>query len=147
MWQKATILETAWHNEPLAVWKNAGNYFKIRLEAKKEITPEIKEKIESNIQKILKNWFPNCFWKHRFWKWYRNFYRAKEIFVLIKFYLVLFCKWKSVVLWFNFCLLIRLFPILSFPISSHSRDAGLRPLCLFLFFENEQKKHLIFHLV
>jgi len=80
LWQKVTILETAWHNEPLAVWKNTGNYFKIRLEAKKEITPEIKEKIESNIQKILKNWFPNCFWKQRFWKWYRNFYRAKEIF-------------------------------------------------------------------
>ena len=80
LWQKATILETARHNEPLAVWKNTGNYFKIRLEAKKEITPEIKEKIESNIQKILKNWFPNCFWKQRFWKWYRNFYRAKEIF-------------------------------------------------------------------
>ena len=78
--QKATILETAWHNEPLAVWKNAGNYFKIRLEAKKEITPEIKEKIESNIQKILKNWFPNCFGKQRFGKGYRNFYRAKEIF-------------------------------------------------------------------
>ena len=78
--QKATILETARHNEPLAVWKNAGNYFKIRLEAKKEITPEIKEKIESNIQKILKNWFPNCFWKQRFGKGYRNFYRAKEIF-------------------------------------------------------------------
>ena len=80
LWQKATILETAWHNEPLAVWKNAGNYFKIRLEAKKEITPEIKEKIESNIQKILKNWFPNCFGKQRFGKGYRNFYRAKEIF-------------------------------------------------------------------
>ena len=62
LWQKATILETVRHNEPLAVWKNTGNYFKIRLEAKKEITPEIKEKIESNIQKILKNWFPNCFW-------------------------------------------------------------------------------------
>lgn len=80
LWQKATILETAWHNEPLAVWKNAGNYFKIRLEAKKEITPEIKEKIESNIQKILKNWFPNCFGKQRFGKGYRNFYRAKDIF-------------------------------------------------------------------
>ena len=80
LWQKTTILETARHNEPLAVWKNTGNYFKIRLEAKKEITPEIKEKIESNIQKILKNWFPNCFWKQRFGKWYRNFYRAKEIF-------------------------------------------------------------------
>ena len=78
--QKATILETARHNEPLAVWKNAGNYFKIRLEAKKEITPEIKEKIESNIQKILKNWFPNCFGKQRFGKGYRNFYRAKDIF-------------------------------------------------------------------
>ena len=78
--QKATILETAWHSEPLAVWKNVGNYFKIRLEAKKEISPEIKEKIESHIEKILKNWFPNCFWKQRFWKWYRNFYRAKEIF-------------------------------------------------------------------
>jgi tRNA pseudouridine13 synthase len=78
--QKTTILETAWHSEPLAVWKNAGNYFKIRLEAKKEITPEIKEKIESNIQKILKNWFPNCFGKQRFGKGYRNFYRAKDVF-------------------------------------------------------------------
>jgi len=80
LWQKTTILETARHNEPLAVWKNAGNYFKIILEAKNEITSEIKEEIESNIQKILKNWFPNCFWKQRFWKWYRNFYRAKDIF-------------------------------------------------------------------
>ncbi len=80
LWQKAIILETARHNEPLAIWKNVGNYFKIRLEAKKEITPETKEKIESNIQKILKNWFPNCFGKQRFGKGYRNFYRAKEIF-------------------------------------------------------------------
>ena len=80
LWQKATILETARHTEPLAVWKNTGNYFKIRLEAKKGITPDIKEKIEWNIQKILKNWFPNCFGKQRFGKGYRNFYRAKEIF-------------------------------------------------------------------
>ncbi len=80
LWQKATILETARHNEPLAVWKNAWNYFKIRLEAKKEITDEIKWIIESNIQKIQKLWYPNCFWKQRFGKGYRNFYRAKEIF-------------------------------------------------------------------
>ena len=80
LWQKTTILNTSRHNEPLAVWKNAWNYFKIKLQAKKEISDEIKKNIENNIQKIQKNWFPNCFWKQRFGKWYRNFYRSKEIF-------------------------------------------------------------------
>jgi len=80
LWQKTIILTTSWHNEPLAVWKNAWNYFKIKLQAKQEISDEIKKNIENNIQKIQKNWFPNCFWKQRFGKWYRNFYRSKEIF-------------------------------------------------------------------
>lgn len=80
LWQKATILVTTRHTEPLAVWKNAWNYFKIKLQAKKEISHEIKERIEENIQKVQKLWFPNCFGKQRFGKWYRNFYRAKEIF-------------------------------------------------------------------
>lgn len=80
LWQKTVILNTTRHNEPLAVWKNSWNYFKIRLQAKKEISDEIKQKIEDNIQKIQKNWFPNCFGKQRFGKGYRNFYRSKEIF-------------------------------------------------------------------
>ncbi len=80
LWEKTKILTTTRHKEPLAVWKNAGNYFKIRLIAKWNITEEIQAQIENNIKKIQINWFPNCFGKQRFGKWYRNFYRAKEIF-------------------------------------------------------------------
>lgn len=80
LWEKTTILNTARHTEPLAVGKNAGNYFKIRLQAKQVIDDETKEKIEANISKIQKKWFPNCFGKQRFGKGYRNFYRAQEIF-------------------------------------------------------------------
>jgi hypothetical protein len=78
--QKTEILDTSRHNTPLAVWKNAGNYFKIKLIAKWNTTDDIKQKIEDNIKNIQKKWFPNCFGKQRFGKWYRNFYRAKEIF-------------------------------------------------------------------
>ncbi len=78
--QKTQILETNRHDTPLAIWKNAGNYFKIKLIAKWNITEEIQTQIENNIKKIQINWFPNCFGKQRFGKWYRNFYRAKEIF-------------------------------------------------------------------
>lgn len=80
LWQKTIILDTTWHHEPLAIGKNAWNYFKIKLQAKSIISNEIKEQIENNIKKIQKNWFPNCFGKQRFGKWYRNFYRAKEVF-------------------------------------------------------------------
>jgi tRNA(Glu) U13 pseudouridine synthase TruD len=80
LWEKTEILETIRHHTPLAIGKNAGNYFKIRLEWKQTIDEETKTKIEQNISKINKKWFPNCFGKQRFWKWYRNFYRAKEIF-------------------------------------------------------------------
>ena len=80
LWQKTIILDTTWHHEPLAIGKNAWNYFKIKLQAKSVISPEIKEKIENNIKKIQQNWFPNCFGKQRFGKWYRNFFRAKEVF-------------------------------------------------------------------
>ena len=80
LWEKTKILSTTRHWEPLAVWKNAWNYFKIKLEAKSQISDEIKNKIETNIQKIQKNGFPNCFGKQRFGKGYRNFYRSKEIF-------------------------------------------------------------------
>jgi tRNA(Glu) U13 pseudouridine synthase TruD len=78
--QKTRILDTTRHDTPLAVWKNAGNYFKIKLIAKWNITDEIIEKIEKNLSHVQKNWFPNCFGKQRFGKGYRNFYRAKEIF-------------------------------------------------------------------
>ena len=80
LWEKTKILETNRHNIPLAVGKNAGNYFKIRLVAKGVIKGELKKDLEKNIQHIQTNWFPNCFGKQRFGKWYRNFYRAKEIF-------------------------------------------------------------------
>jgi len=80
LWQKTIILNTIRHDQPLAVWKNAWNYFRIKLESKSQISDEIKNKIENNIQKIQKNGFPNCFGKQRFGKGYRNFYRSKEIF-------------------------------------------------------------------
>ncbi len=80
LWKKTKILNTIRHEKPLAVWKNKWNHFTIKLESKSHINEEIKQKIEDNIKKIQEKWFPNCFGKQRFGKWYRNFYRSKEIF-------------------------------------------------------------------
>ncbi len=78
IWKKVRILEKSYNEFWLKVASNQWNKFKIRLRARGNITTEIKNLIENNIQKVLEKWFPNCFGMQRFGKWKKNFYEAKD---------------------------------------------------------------------
>lgn len=78
LWNKVQILEKSFNESPLKVASNDWNKFQIRLRVKQEISQEIKNQIEFNVNKICEKWFPNCFGMQRFWKWKKNFYEAKD---------------------------------------------------------------------
>ena len=78
LWNKVRILEKSYNEFWLKVASNLWNKFKIRLCARQNVSEEIKNQIENNVQKIIERWFPNCFGMQRFGKWKKNFYEAKE---------------------------------------------------------------------
>ena len=78
LWKKVRILEKSYNESWLKVASNQWNKFKIRLRARQNISKEIKNQIENNVQKIIEKWFPNCFGMQRFGKWKKNFYEAKD---------------------------------------------------------------------
>ena len=78
LWKKVRILEKSYNESWLKVASNLWNKFKIRLRARQNVSEEIKNQIEDNVQKIIERWFPNCFGMQRFGKWKKNFYEAKE---------------------------------------------------------------------
>ncbi len=78
LWKKVKILEKSYNESWLKVASNQWNKFEVRLRARQNISKEIKSQIENNVQKIIKKWFPNCFWMQRFGKWKKNFYEAKD---------------------------------------------------------------------
>ena len=78
LWKKVVILEKSYNEFWLKVASNQWNKFMVCLRARGNITNDIKDQIENNIQKISEKWFPNCFWMQRFWKWKKNFYEAME---------------------------------------------------------------------
>ena len=78
LWKKVRILEKSYNEFWLKVASNLWNKFKIRLCARQNISKEIKNQIENNVQKIIEKWFPNCFGMQRFGKWKKNFYEAKD---------------------------------------------------------------------
>lgn len=78
--QTVKILNTTWHTEPLAVGKNKGNLFHIRLRNRSSLTPQQVTTLENEIEKIKKIWFPNAFGIQRFWKGNKNFKKASKIF-------------------------------------------------------------------
>ena len=78
LWKKVSILEKSYNEFWLKVASNLWNKFKIRLRARQNVSEEIKNQIEDNVQKIIERWFPNCFGMQRFGKWKKNFYEAKE---------------------------------------------------------------------
>ena len=78
LWEKARILKKSWNETWLKVASNDWNKFKIRLRARQNISDEIKNQIENNVQRIRESWFPNCFGMQRFGKWKKNFYEAKN---------------------------------------------------------------------
>ena len=78
LWKKVKILKKSYNEYWLKVASNNWNNFKICLRARQNISDEVKNLVESNIQKIIEKWFPNCFWMQRFGKWKKNFYEAKK---------------------------------------------------------------------
>ena len=78
--QKVAILATWRHHVPLAIGKNDGNHFTIRLRGREVLPPEAREQLEQHLQKSKKIWFPNAFWIQRFGKGNKNFKKAKKIF-------------------------------------------------------------------
>jgi len=78
LWKKVRILEKSYNESWVKVASNLWNKFEIRLRARQNISKEIKNQIENNVQKIIKKWFPNCFGMQRFGKWKKNFYEAKD---------------------------------------------------------------------
>lgn len=78
--QKVAILTTWRHHVPLAIGKNDGNHFIIRLRGRESLPPEAREQLEQHLQKSKKIWFPNAFWIQRFGKGNKNFKKAKKIF-------------------------------------------------------------------
>ena len=78
IWKKVRILEKSYNEFWLKVASNQWNKFEILLRARQNISKEIKNQIENNIQKVSEKWFPNCFGMQRFGKWKKNFYEAKD---------------------------------------------------------------------
>ncbi len=78
LWKKVRILEKSYNEFWLKVASNQWNKFQIHLCARQNISKEIKNQIENNVQKIIERWFPNCFWMQRFGKGKKNFYEAKD---------------------------------------------------------------------
>lgn len=92
LWKNVRILEKSYNEFWLKVASNLWNKFKIRLRARQNVSEEIKNQIEDNVQKIIERWFPNCFGMQRFGKWKKNFYEAKDrLKQLAKEYIE---KWK-----------------------------------------------------
>ena len=80
LWEKADIKATTRHTEPLAVWKNKGNTFSIKLRAKETLSPEQKLLIEEELNTSKIVWFPNTFWIQRFGGGNKNYKKALKIF-------------------------------------------------------------------
>ncbi len=78
LWKKVRILEKSYNESWLKVASNLWNKFRIRLRVRQNVSEKIRNQIESNVQKIIERWFPNCFGMQRFGKWKKNFYEAKD---------------------------------------------------------------------
>lgn len=73
------VLQTQRYDQPLCVGGNEGNHFKIRLQAQKSVTQEIKARIQQESKRIQTHGFPNYYGLQRFGKGLRNFKRAETI--------------------------------------------------------------------
>ncbi len=78
LWKKVRILEKSYNETWLKVASNLWNKFEIHLRARQNISKEVKNQVDNNVQKIIEKWFPNCFGMQRFGKWKKNFYEAKD---------------------------------------------------------------------
>lgn len=68
--KQVNILKVSWWDKLLKVWDNKGNLFFLRLRRKHTNIPDdtFKQAVEKVLENIKNNWFPNYFWKQRFWK-------------------------------------------------------------------------------
>ena len=77
---KLRILRTWWHDEPLAVGKNKGNHFEIRLRKREALPDKLKLELEAKLKQSRESWFPNAFWIQRFGKGNKNFKKTTKLF-------------------------------------------------------------------
>lgn len=73
------VLDTKRCDEMLQVWWNDGNRFRLKLNAQKEISEEIKKIILTRCERISLHWCPNYYWMQRFGKWLKNLEIAKDV--------------------------------------------------------------------
>ncbi len=78
--EKIKILKSWRHDEPLAIGKNKGNQFEIRLRAKEKLPNELKTTLETKLEQYKTAPFPNAFWIQRFGKGNKNFKKASKLF-------------------------------------------------------------------
>lgn len=74
------ILDEEYSDQPRGIGRHRANRFRIRLRAREEISPQIKQAIESQIRHIQTHWFPNAFGEQRFGR--RNIQRSMDFFNL-----------------------------------------------------------------
>ena len=79
--QKVRLLSSSWHTEPLAVGKNKGNLFEIRLRKRSALDNKQIQTLEEKIEEVKKSGFPNAFWVQRFWKGNKNYKKVEPIFI------------------------------------------------------------------
>ena len=79
--QKVRLLSSNWHTEPLAVGKNKGNLFEIRLRKRSALNNKQIQALEEKIEEVKKSGFPNVFWVQRFWKGNKNYKKVEPIFI------------------------------------------------------------------
>ena len=79
--QKVRLLSSSWHTEPLAVGKNKGNLFEIRLRKRSSLDNKQIQALGEKIEEIKKSGFPNTFWVQRFWKGNKNYKKVEPLFI------------------------------------------------------------------
>lgn len=78
--ERVKVLKTWRHDAPLAIGKNSGNHFEIRLRWRTLLPEEKRKELEAQLEKSKKTWFPNAFGIQRFGKGNKNFKKAHKIF-------------------------------------------------------------------
>ncbi len=78
--KEVQLLESKFHHEPLAVGKNKGNHFRIRLRKQAPLPEYLKAILETQLEESRQIFFPNAFGIQRFGKGNKNYKKAEEIF-------------------------------------------------------------------
>lgn len=78
--KEVQLLKFSFHDEPLAVGKNKGNHFRIRLRKRASLPEQLKTELEARLEVSREAFFPNAFGIQRFGKGNKNYKKAEELF-------------------------------------------------------------------